>query len=394
MAAAEDRVLQYMAENPGASLVDISNVIVAFGADLNTVADMAGIPRAEAQAAFAPTIQPEEDGLDPIEILNYLTGAGPIIGDIANIFSTPTGTYNPTTGAYESPYALNVAGEDTSQETKSASAGSEAAAALGQNVAKKVLDPDSVSIGDIGTNIFNVATGADSDSSDKTKAFFAITDALNSVIPGIGIAARLIGAMDLFGGGRPEATPMTPEERAEYEASTRAELAALGFQEGGEGASEVLLDAILQSAGTNVTAEDLAGILGSVGITADDVGPLYTDQGTAADRGLVETLSLLKAFPAAVDVNFEKDVTQTSSGGGGGEWYDPDTGLVIPDFDPVTGKGMGTLFPVFYPDVTQTSSGSSRWWASSAARRRWRRRLAAASSAGWWRRWWWWCRCC
>jgi hypothetical protein len=292
MAAAEDRVLQYMAENPGASLVDISNVIVAFGADLNTVADMAGIPRAEAQAAFAPTIQPEEDGLDPIEILNFLTGAGPIIGDIANIFSTPTGTYNPTTGAYESPYVLNVAGEDTSQETKSASAGSEAAAALGQNVAKKVLDPDSVSIGDIGTNIFNVATGADSDSSDKTKAFFAITDALNSVIPGIGIAARLIDALGFFGGGRPDPTPMTPEERAAYEATTRAELAALGFQEGGEGASEVLLDAILQSAGTNVTTEDLAGILGSAGITADDVGPLYTDQGTAADRGLVETLSL------------------------------------------------------------------------------------------------------
>jgi hypothetical protein len=51
-----------------------------------------------------------------------------------------------------------------------------------------------------------------------------------------------------------------------------------------------------------------------------------------------------------------------------GTWYDPDTGLVIPDFDPVTGKGMGTLFPVFYPDVTQTSSGGGgggggwRWW--------------------------------
>jgi hypothetical protein len=56
MAAAEDRVLQYLAENPGASLVDISNAIVAFGADLNTVADMVGVPRAEAQAAFAPTI--------------------------------------------------------------------------------------------------------------------------------------------------------------------------------------------------------------------------------------------------------------------------------------------------------------------------------------------------
>ena len=53
-----------------------------------------------------------------------------------------------------------------------------------------------------------------------------------------------------------------------------------------------------------------------------------------------------------------------------GEWYDPDTGLVIPDFDPATGKGMGTLFPIFYPDVTQTSSGgaaASSDAASSAA---------------------------
>jgi hypothetical protein len=52
-----------------------------------------------------------------------------------------------------------------------------------------------------------------------------------------------------------------------------------------------------------------------------------------------------------------------------GTWYDPDTGLVIPDFDPVTGKGMGTLFPIFDPDVTQTSSGgaASSDAASSAA---------------------------
>ena len=33
-----------------------------------------------------------------------------------------------------------------------------------------------------------------------------------------------------------------------------------------------------------------------------------------------------------------------------GTWYDPDTGLEIPNFDPKTGAGMGTLFPTFVPD--------------------------------------------
>jgi hypothetical protein len=303
--------------------VDVEQVARDFGIPTDVVQSVYDTEtQRQAEAEAEAQRQPEEDEGSVLEdIFSGISEAnkyGNIAVSIGDLFDTSgsVGAYNPSTGTYESPYVLNVAGEDTAQETKSASAGSEAATTLGQNVAKKVLDPDSVSIGDIGTNIFNVVTGPDSDSSDKTKAFFAITDALNSVIPGIGIAARLIDALDLFGGGRPEATPMTPEERAEYEATTRAELAALGFQEGGEGASEVLLDAILQSAGTNVTTEDLAGILGSAGITADDVGPLYTDQGTAADRGLVETLGLLKAFPAAVDVNFDKDIEETAAGGG------------------------------------------------------------------------------
>jgi hypothetical protein len=40
-----------------------------------------------------------------------------------------------------------------------------------------------------------------------------------------------------------------------------------------------------------------------------------------------------------------------------GTWYDPDTGLKIPNFDPTTGEGMGTLFPTFVPD-SDASGGS------------------------------------
>jgi hypothetical protein len=40
-----------------------------------------------------------------------------------------------------------------------------------------------------------------------------------------------------------------------------------------------------------------------------------------------------------------------------GTWYDPDTGLELPNFDPKTGAGMGTLFPTFVPD-SDTGGGS------------------------------------
>ena len=58
MAAAEDSVIKYMADNPGASITEISDFIVSSGADLDTVADMAGVPRADARAAFSPTPSP------------------------------------------------------------------------------------------------------------------------------------------------------------------------------------------------------------------------------------------------------------------------------------------------------------------------------------------------
>ena len=74
MAAAEDRVLKYMADNPGASVTQISDAIVTLGADLDTVADMVGVPRADARAAFSPTpaASDSDEGFDIMEALGLV----------------------------------------------------------------------------------------------------------------------------------------------------------------------------------------------------------------------------------------------------------------------------------------------------------------------------------
>ncbi len=336
MAAAEDSVLKYMADNPGASITEISDAIVGFGADLDTLADLMGVSRADARAAFAPTPAASESD-DDFDIMEALGLVGKINSSLSGASSVPVSqspiimNATPAGVGPNSPYALSA----TDSTANEAGAGDLLNTAnTTYNAIGDLQDynkiKDAVALGDAslidlkkaeGTFAGGLSSVVGTVSGQESKSESIVLDILsaNPATAPFALAYRLFDAMDLFGGGGMEATPMTPEERAEYEATTRAELAALGFQEGGEGAGEVLVDAVLQSAGTNVTAEDLAGILGSAGVTADDVGPLYTDQGTAADRGLEETLGLLKAFPAAVDVNFEKDVTQTSSGGGGGD---------------------------------------------------------------------------
>ena len=87
----------------------------------------------------------------------------------------------------------------------------------------------------------------------------------NFLIPS-GIGA---GIASLFGGSGREATPMTPEEAAEFEAESRLALASSGLAEGGEGAYESLMDALAQASDTeNVSQQEIADILGASGFAS------------------------------------------------------------------------------------------------------------------------------
>jgi len=126
---------------------------------------------------------------------------------------------------------------------------------------------------------------------------------LGTLLGALGPAYTIYSVLDALGffDKGMEATPMTPEEAAEYEATSRLALAQSGMQEGGEGAYEMLMDAVEQAAQTGLLSNEDIGVAG--------------------------------------------------------KWYDPETGEELPDFDPKTGKGMGTLFPIFQPDPVSTAGG-------------------------------------
>ena len=79
---------------------------------------------------------------------------------------------------------------------------------------------------------------------------------LGAVAPQLLAVAGVLDALGFFDKGM-EATPMTPEEAAEYEATSRLALAQSGMQEGGEGAYEMLMDAVEQARKAGLSDEEL-----------------------------------------------------------------------------------------------------------------------------------------
>ena len=82
--------------------------------------------------------------------------------------------------------------------------------------------------------------------------------ALGLINPAAALAYRIFDAMDLFGGGGLKATPMTEAEAATYAAESRL---ASTLQGQGEGAAELILDAVEQARAANVKPEDIAEAL-------------------------------------------------------------------------------------------------------------------------------------
>ena len=91
---------------------------------------------------------------------------------------------------------------------------------------------------------------------------------LGTLLSALGPAYSIYGALEALGffDKGMEATPMTPEERAKFEAESRLALASSGLAEGGEGAYETLMDALAQASDTEgVSEQEVNEILGASG---------------------------------------------------------------------------------------------------------------------------------
>lgn len=88
---------------------------------------------------------------------------------------------------------------------------------------------------------------------------------LGTLMQGLGPLYAAYSVLDLLGffDSTLQETPMTPEERAELEATSRLALAQSGMQEGGEGAYETLMDAVGQAAQTGLLSNKDIGVSGN-----------------------------------------------------------------------------------------------------------------------------------
>jgi hypothetical protein len=354
MAAAEDSVLKYMADNPGASITEISDAIVAYGADLDTLADLTGVSRADARAAFAPTPAASESD-DSFDIMEALGLVGNINSGLAGAASSvpvnqsPVITNTAPAGVGpNSPYALSA----TDNTANKASAGDllntagstyntignlqdynkvKDAVALGDASLTDLANAEGVFAGGLGSVV-----GAVSGQESTAESLVLNLLSSNPATAPFALAYRLFDAMDLFGGGGMEATQMTPEQRELSNAAAKVSQAIN------------LLDTTSSgNFGNDVDTEGLAPE--AYLLDAYDVVSALEDSdleffGDTKDK-LLDSL-----VGAGVD-------SSTSSQGVKGKWYDPETGEVLPDFNPNTGEGMGTLFPTFYPDSVADPGG-------------------------------------
>ena len=117
--------------------------------------------------------------------------------------------------------------------------------------------------------------------------------ALGLINPAAALAYRLFDAMNLFGGGGLKETPMTPEEAIKYAGESRL---ATTLQSQGEGAGELILDAIEQARAANVEPEKIAEALNSstnpvAGLINLTVGsnPMLSDADMAAAQAAPKT---------------------------------------------------------------------------------------------------------
>jgi len=198
-------------------------------------------------------------------LINTIQQANTLANAAKDIYSGLT-TAAPAAAAnvpYQSPYAINLGGSD----------------------AAAITDPTATFTGGLSSAV-GMLSGKESSSES---AGLAVLSAFN---PAAALAYRLFDAMGLFGGGGLKETPMTPEEAAKYSSESRL---ATTLQGAGEGAGELILDAVQQAKAAGVTPEQIAETLNTrgdlaselIGLTVGSNQP-FVDVPSAADRAAAE----------------------------------------------------------------------------------------------------------
>ena len=162
---------------------------------------------------------------------------------------------------------------------------------------------------------------------------------LGTLLGALGPAYTIYSVLDALGffDKGMEATPMTPEEAAEYEATSRLALAQSGMQEGGEGAYEMLMDALAQASDTEgVSEQEIADILGQSGyITSLTGAPGGSTQPTLVEMTQEKINKAASAVGKAQDTLFDifgipkpdYSVIQPNAPGGTVIWGEPSGGV-------------------------------------------------------------------
>ena len=226
------------------------------------VANQFNVPL-ETVLAFAPTTVNESgEGNGLFETLsrgNTLFQSGKQVVDslkALNTINANAGVIN-NVGA-NSPWALNVGGSD----------------------AAVIADPTATFTGGL-SSVVGALSGKES---KKETAALAV---LSSINPAAALAYRLFDAMYFFGGGGLEATPMTAEERAYYEAQQKLDFVSNVANLSGEGGDAILSEAIAAAEARGISIDSLLSDLDAG--YADLTNTLRTDDGFVAGNAPVFT---------------------------------------------------------------------------------------------------------
>jgi hypothetical protein len=281
------------------------------GLSSNALAGVFGVPEsmiggAVSALGLSSQLSPKLGGtLIPVEdkkdgLFTNILAAGDIVGSLNGLnINTGSGATAPIMNqgnGYQSPYALNVSGEsDLSTDDAAKIAGTTYKTI---NTGKQTLDA---------LNAYNAATSV----SEATTALKGVQGGIGSLISAIGgkesakesvvlnalslnpatapfaLAYRIFDAMDFFGGGRLKATPMTAEERADYEAQQKLDFVSNMANLTGEGSDALLSEAIAAAEARGLSVDSLLSDLGSE--YADLSNTLRTDDGFVAGNAPVFT---------------------------------------------------------------------------------------------------------
>lgn len=258
---------------------------------IDEVSSTFGVPRdvvASVYAQNAPAAQPST-AEQAVGLFQDVQKANTLANAAKDIYSGLT-TTAPAAAAnvpYQSPYAINLGGAD----------------------AAVVADPTATFTGGLSS-----AVGALSgQESPAETAGLAVLSAFN---PAAALAYRIFDAMDLFGGGGLKATEMTPEEALKYAGESRL---ANTLQGAGEGAGELILDAVEQAEAAGVTPEEIAETLNTRGDLASELigltvgsNQMFTPE-TLADAAAAEETVDLTADTTASDLEEASEALESAT---------------------------------------------------------------------------------